>query len=260
MMNIQNYLLIIAYISIYLTGESQTQSEGFINEISLLRVKVKEKGFLNRAANAATRILFGVDTRPKEQPINTERIPVGLFPDPKALADELDKLENRKIVPDNNRQIGVRYMEDITKGETPNADLFSNSQMAQVSSGVFDRGSKEAEEALNKTSIENMKANKEREQALESQGQIIKEGESIKIGKPGPVTLNNPNEDKEGKTVPPKLAVVDQEEEFLNQEKKKSIFENPFVIIALFIVVICAFAGGALVYFKMFMKKKKRKK
>ncbi|CUV06329.1 unnamed protein product [Cryptosporidium hominis] len=228
-------------------------------EICLLRIRVREKGFLKRAANAAGRLIFGVDTTPKEPPLNTERFPVGMFPDPKELAQELDILENRKIVPDSNRQTGVQYISDIANGQTPNLELLSDSQMAQVSSGVFDRGSKEALEASNKTKIEELRANKEREQALQSQGQIIKDGEKVKIGKQGPVTLDDPDENKKGKTIPPKLALVDNEEQFINKETNQSIFSHPLVIIFIFILVVCMFAGGSLIFFKKFGKKKRKK-
>ncbi|KAH8582985.1 uncharacterized protein ELE39_002330 [Cryptosporidium sp. chipmunk genotype I] len=227
-------------------------------EICLLRIRVREKGFLKRAANAAGRLVFGIDTTTKEPSVNSERFPIGMFPDPKELAQELDILENRKIAPDSNRETGVKYISDIANGQTPNLELLSGSEMAQVSSGVFDRGSKEALAASNKTKIEEMKANKEREQALQSQGQIIKDGEKIQIGKQGPVTLNDPDENNKGKTIPPKLALVDNEEEFINKDTNQSIFSHPLVIIFIFMLVICMFAGGSLVFFKKFGKNKKR--
>lgn len=226
---------------------------------SFIRVKVGEKGFLKRAANAAGSLIFGTGTTTKEPPLNTERLPIGMFPDPKELAQELDMLENRKIVPDSNRQSGVQYVTDIINGQTPNLESLSNSQMAQVSSGAIEKEIKELPDALNKTKISEMRANKEKEQALQSQGQIIKEGEKIKIGKPGPVTLDDPDENKKGKTIPPKLAVVDKEENFVPKDTNTSIFSNPFVIISIFTIVVCAFAGGGLIYFKKWGKKKRRK-
>lgn len=249
------FACIFAYIINHF-GQIKIESK---SKVSLLRIKVKEKGFLSRAADAAGRIIFGIDTTQKEQPINTERIPVGLFPDPKELAQELDMLENRKIAPDSNRQFALKYVTDVLNGQTPNMESLSNSQMAQVSSGVFDKGSQEALSVHNKTKIEEMKANKEREQALQSQGQTIKYGEKIKIGKQGPVTLNDPDENNKGKTVPPNLALVDEEEKFVDKEASQSIFSHPLVIISIFIIVVCMFAGGSLVYLKIIGKKKRKK-
>lgn len=230
-----------------------------IPEASFLRVKVREKGLLKRAASVAGRLIFGVNTEKKEPPLNTEKLPVGMFPDPKELAQELDMLENRKIIPDSNRQSGVEYVTDILNGETPNLELLSNSQMAQINSGAIEKGPQELQGAFNKTKMLEVKANKEKEQALQSQGQIIKEGDKIKIGNPGPVTLDDPDENKKGKTVPPKLAVVDDEENFASKNANMSIFSNPFVIISIFSIIVCAFAGGGLIYFKKWGNKKRRK-
>ncbi|OII75508.1 uncharacterized protein cubi_02029 [Cryptosporidium ubiquitum] len=254
-----SHSFIIACILVYILNHFEQIKIESNSKISLLRIKVKEKGFLSRAANAAGRVIFGIDTTPKEQPINTERIPVGMFPDPKELAQELDMLENRKISPDSNRQFALKYVTDVLNGQTPNMELLSNSQMAQVSSGVFDRGSQEALSVSNKTKIAEMQANKEKEQALQSQGQIIKDGEQIKIGKQGPVTLNDPDENNKGKTIPPNLALVDEEEKFVDKVADQSIFSHPLVIISIFILVVCMFAGGGLVYFKIIGKKKRKR-
>ncbi|KAJ1611180.1 putative signal peptide protein and transmembrane domain near C-terminus [Cryptosporidium canis] len=253
----RNFIIACVFVYVLSTFEQAIVEPG--PRACFLRLRVREKGFLRRAANAAGRFLFGIDTREREPPLNTERIPVGMFPDPKELAQELDMLENRKIVPDNNRQAGVQYIADIANGQTPNMESLSNGQMAQISSGAFDRGSEEALGAANKTRIAEIRANREREQALQSQGQMVKDGEQIKIGKPGPVTLNDPDEDKKGKTIPPNLAAVDEEDNFMTKEANPSLFSNPFVILSIFAIIVCMFAAGGLIFFKKKGKKKKRK-
>ncbi|KAH8741153.1 hypothetical protein FG386_000060 [Cryptosporidium ryanae] len=220
---------------------------------SLVRLKYKEKGFLKRAANAAGRLLFGIDTTRKES-VNTERIPVGLFPAPNVLAAELDQLENRKIKKNTNSEAAVNYVEDKIKGLTPNTEFLSSNVMATLSDGAISRGSSDEVKLKKKDSVEEIMENKEREQSLQSQGQTVKESEKIKVGKKGPVTIEDPDSDKKGKTTPPKLVIVDDEDNFGPVVSQNSILNNPFIIVLLFVIVVLIFSGGGLVFFKKFKK------
>ncbi|KAH7648114.1 hypothetical protein FG379_000038 [Cryptosporidium bovis] len=228
-------------------------SKTHILNSSFVRLRYKEKGFLKRVGNAAGRLLFGIDTTKKDA-VNTERIPVGLFPAPNVLAAELDQLENRKIKKSNNSEAATNYVEDRLKGLTPNADFLSTNVMATLSDGALSRGSSDQIKLKKKDSVDEIIENKEREQSSQSQGQTISESEKLKVGKKGPVTIDDPDSDKKGKTTPPKLVVVDDENNFSPVPTQTSILNNPFVIIGLFILVVLILSGGGLVFFKKYKK------
>ncbi|KAL7065749.1 hypothetical protein ACR3K2_38090 [Cryptosporidium serpentis] len=237
---------------------------GYIH-ISLINLRYKRSGFLSELFDSASK---GISTltgdylsqseNEQEQKSTPKAFPVGLFPDPKMLKLEMNSLDSN--LANNNNEANLENanseVKSILSGPEQNQINFksnqinknsvNNNQMSNISSGAVSRGSTSEIKTITED-IQLKGIDKPISPTAKAPGQIVQQGETIKTGISGPVTINQNDNKIQGTTTPPNLVT----ENNINDKNfiSSSFFGNYKIIIIIGLISLIILIVITKIYF-----------
>ncbi|EEA05165.1 uncharacterized protein CMU_042380 [Cryptosporidium muris RN66] len=147
-----------------------------------------------------------------------QAFPVGLFPNPKSLQLEMNSLSSNLTNNNNEANLenansevksilsGPEQNQMNSKSNQINKDSVNNNQMSNISSGAVSRGSTSEIKTITED-IQLKGIDKPTSPTAKAPGQVVQQGETIKTGISGPVTINQNDNKVQGTTTPPNLVI-----------------------------------------------------